>query len=206
MVPIYIYIYIYIVAFSPLTASLVAGHYEMVKLLIEEGADVNYSNPRGQTPFVYCFSRLDEDENMFENKNLCIKMGELLLQHGADINTLVDRKRGYTILMQFCSVAMQMDPFQTEMILEVIRFLLEHGADREIPCKNHNKSAYQLAENHLACEEIRDLLDNVKQLYFHPNMKPITQTQDSQGKRKGTILDDSKISCGCCSLLSFYTK
>ena len=39
---------------------------------------------------MFCFSRLDEDSNMYENKNLCMKMAEILLENGADIDELLD--------------------------------------------------------------------------------------------------------------------
>lgn len=104
-------------------------------------------------------------------------MGELLLQHGADIDTLVDITKGYTLLMQFCGVSMQLEPIQLEINLEVINFLLEHGADGEYPSHNGGYTAWDLCEEHSACDEIRAMLSDVKQVYFHPNLKAITETQ-----------------------------
>lgn len=63
-----------------------AGNYEIVCLLAENGADVNLSDEMEQSPLIYCFSRLNEDENFYENKGLALKMADELLRHGADIN------------------------------------------------------------------------------------------------------------------------
>jgi|TARA_B110000285_G_scaffold225106_1_gene282851 ankyrin repeat family A protein 2 len=76
-----------------------AGNFEIVCLLAENGADVNQVDCSEQTPLIYCFSRLNEDENYYENKGLALKMADVLLNHGADINQF---SMGRTILMTFC--------------------------------------------------------------------------------------------------------
>ena len=43
-----------------------AGNFEIVCLLAENGADVNQVDCSEQTPLIYCFSRLNEDENYYE--------------------------------------------------------------------------------------------------------------------------------------------
>jgi len=35
-------------------------------------------------------------------------MAELLLHYGADINWIVDKQHGYTLLMQLCSIKMDL--------------------------------------------------------------------------------------------------
>src|ERR1700753_832418 len=52
---------------TPLIASFAAGNYEIVKVLIENGADVNKPNIMSQPPLYFCFTRLQEDTNIFEN-------------------------------------------------------------------------------------------------------------------------------------------
>jgi ankyrin repeat protein len=76
-----------------------AGNYEIVCLLAEYGADVNELDSMDQSPLIYCFSRLNEDENYYENKALALKMADVLLSYGANINQL---SHGRTILMNFC--------------------------------------------------------------------------------------------------------
>lgn len=119
--------------FSPLCAACMAGNYEIVKILAENGADVNFQNSLSQTPLLYCFSRMTETNNIYENKNICLKIAEVLLSNGADINHF---HYGKTLLMDFCGISMQLDPIQLEMNLDVIQFLLWHGADRNLKSKN----------------------------------------------------------------------
>ena len=85
--------------YTPLSSACMAGNYEIVCLLAENGADVNQVDCSEQTPLIYCFSRLNEDENYYENKGLALKMADVLLNHGADINQF---SMGRTILMTFC--------------------------------------------------------------------------------------------------------
>lgn len=93
--------------YSPLSAACMAGNYEIVRLLCENGADVNYENQIGQTPLRFCFSRMTETSNIYENKNICIKIAEVLLQFGADINHY---HHGKTLLMNFSGITMNLDP------------------------------------------------------------------------------------------------
>ncbi len=204
------------VAFTPLTAACIAGNYEIMQLLLDNGANVGCRNAAGnvplpspvyidQTPLAYCFARLDEDTNMFENKNLCLKMAELLLQYGADINTFVSVGEGLTLLMQFCGMSMELSPFQTEVNLEVVQFLLEHGADRNRKSKR-DETAWDLAKRHKQKDAIRRLLGEVKQKYFHPNEKTIPTKQvlseyngPLNGEHADLIIEDTGVKCGCFS-------
>ena len=81
-----------------------SGYYEIASLLIVYGADVNKANAHGQIPLLFCFTRLEEDRNHFENTRICMKMAEILLENGADIDKPVNITKGYSILMVFCSV------------------------------------------------------------------------------------------------------
>ena len=95
--------------YSPLCCACMAGQYEVVTLLAENGANVNYMNSMGQSPLIHCFSRLSETENTFENKNICLKIASVLLSNGADINKY---SLSQTYLHHFCSVTIKMDPMQ----------------------------------------------------------------------------------------------
>ena len=86
--------------YTPISAACMAGNYEIVTLLAENGADVNEVDCSEQSPLIYCLSRLNEDENFFENKSLALKMADVLLNHGANINQY---SLGRTVLMTFCS-------------------------------------------------------------------------------------------------------
>lgn len=82
------------------------GHYDCVQFLAENGADVNFMNSAGQTSLIHCFSRITESENMFENRNICLMIADVLLRNGANINQV---SMGRTILMQFCALTMRLD-------------------------------------------------------------------------------------------------
>ena len=141
---------------------------------------------------------------MFENKNLCLKMAELLLQYGSDINTLVNPGEGLTLLMQFCGMSMELSPFQSEVNLEVVRFLLEHGADRSRK-NNKGETAWELAKRHSQRDDIRKMLNEIKQKYFHPNEKMIPTKQilaEYNGPINGPneiVIEDTAVKCGCFS-------
>ena len=53
------------------------------------------------------------------------------------------------------------------MNLEVIRFLLEHGADRSLKAKTNGLTSQELAKNHCASEQVLDLLQSVNQVKFY---------------------------------------
>ena len=117
------------------------GHFDVMALLAENGADVNKVDLMEQSPLIYCFSRLNEDENYYENKALALKMSEILLAYGADINQM---SNGRTILMNFCRQKYSnMIEIQQKILLEVIKYLIEHGADAfNIKCLKTGKTAY----------------------------------------------------------------
>lgn len=54
-------------------------------------------------------------------------MAELLLVYGADINWIVDKTHGYTMLMQLCSIKMDLGHKEKEINLDIVKFLIENG-------------------------------------------------------------------------------
>lgn len=50
---------------------------------------------------------MTETTNIYENKNICLKIAEILLQYGADIDYY---HHGKTLLMSFCGIQMNLDP------------------------------------------------------------------------------------------------
>ena len=45
------------------------------------------------------------------------------------------------------------------MNLEVVKFLVEHGADKTLKSKTNGMSAYDLANNHCASAEVKRILN-----------------------------------------------
>lgn len=142
---------------TPLTISCMTGNYEILRILTAGGAEVNKPTAFNHTPFICCFQRLEEEQNMFENRKICLKMAELLLQFGADINWIVDKVKGYTLLQQLCAIKMELTPKEKDTNYEIIKFLIENGANKNI-LSNNSKNAYQLAEKHINKLEIQELL------------------------------------------------
>lgn len=63
-------------------------------------------------------------------------MAELLLDNDADINWIVDKKNGWTFLMQLAATSQQLNDKEKTLIVIQFKFLLEHGAKTDI---NDNK-------------------------------------------------------------------
>ena len=72
--------------YTAVSAACMAGNFEIVQILCENGADVNKCDSVRQSPLIYCFSRMNEACNFYENKTLAVRMMETLLHFGADIN------------------------------------------------------------------------------------------------------------------------
>jgi len=118
---------------TPLSSACAAGHFMIVKMLVENGADVNKTTGLNFSPLYYCFTRMTESISIYENKNLCCKIAEVLLRAGADVDY---KKNGKTLLMKFARAKYDMTQIQKLMNMEVIRFLIEHGADKSLVTKS----------------------------------------------------------------------
>ena len=78
--------------FTPLCIACITANYEIVNILLEYGAEVNKPNSFSQTPLFHCFTRLSETVNCFENKLISLKMADLLMENGADVNWIIDKE------------------------------------------------------------------------------------------------------------------
>ena len=105
------------------------GNYEIARLLILAGAEANKPNSLNQTPLAATIFRLAEEPPSFENSLMCFRMGDFLVNHGADTNWILDKSRGYSLLHYFCSLKIKMGKVQKDLNERIIKFLLEKGAD-----------------------------------------------------------------------------
>lgn len=156
------------------TALAVATHfanYNILKGLLEYGADPNIPLKNGASPLYLALGRLKEKKNPLENKIIGLKMATLLLDYGAEIDGVVNIKTGNTMLLElFSEDKLDIPQKQRETNFEVIRFLLEHGAS---PLKTNlrkedgpsliAKSPYQRL--------LKQILEETQLKFVHPNVK-----------------------------------
>lgn len=81
----------------------------MVKLFMDMKAEVNKPNAFNQTPLVAIINRLIEDSASFENRCICFKIADILVNHGADLNWVLDKVRGYSLLHTLCSTSLKLN-------------------------------------------------------------------------------------------------
>ena len=179
--------------YTPLCMACLTGFFEIVKLLIEAEAEVNKPTKLNETAFKLCFNRLNEVTNLFENRKICFKMAELLLDYGVDINWIIDKNKGQTLLMKFCGLKMELSIREIVVNLEVIKFLLEHGADKKI-LSFKNKNAFDMANRHPNCEKVIELLKTTNQIYSQNNMKLKQSKVFIDMKKTQNALDSSRYS------------
>lgn len=170
--------------YTPLATACITGNYDIVRMLLEKDPEVNRPNRYSQTPFVLAFNRLSMDTNIFENKKIAFKMADLLLLHGADINWIVEKSEGHTLLMQLCAMGKEMSAFESEMNLEAIKFLIERGANKDIKSIK-NKSCAELAEKNPNYETILSLLKATS--------APTTTSKTTHRRARSISIDKSKI-------------
>ncbi|CAD8161611.1 unnamed protein product [Paramecium pentaurelia] len=164
---------------TPLSVAAMTGNYEILKLLLDAGAEVNKPNTFNQTAFVTCFARLEEEKNVFENRKICFKMAELLLHYGADINWIIDKTHGFHLLMQLCSIKMELNSKEAEINYQIIKFLIEHGAQKDLQSLK-GKKAIDLLNKHSNKEKLIELLKNSTQIYFYGRQKNSSRSLQQQ--------------------------
>jgi len=160
---------------KPLAVATDMGNIEIMKILIDAGADLNGENAYGDTPLIYASDstgrhRQEAITLLIEsgadvNKPNCfgmnvfivsaargdVKLLEVLLQHGARINAIYPSS---------CSTIYDADPnalmyAAEEGQLEAVRFLLEHGADPLYKdAKGHAALYYAKKKGHKSIEAL----------------------------------------------------
>lgn len=91
------------------------GQFELMKLLVEKGADVNVKNSLGYTPLHECAGSVAKLPDL--------ELPRLLLKHGADPNA---RGGEFGSTPLHC---LALDPQETERGMELAELLIRSGAD-----------------------------------------------------------------------------
>jgi ankyrin repeat protein len=172
--------------YTPLMVSCFKGYYEIVKLLLERKADVSKPNTAGQVPILFCFSRLEESYYKYENKKICMMMIDLLLSKGADINITLE---GKTILMKLISADNTLqDKDKCNNTCEIIKFLIERGADKNLPDKS-GMTVFDIISDGPFKKNILNTIRETERIIFY------TEDEDHE---KSTILENVERSSLCC--------
>jgi len=115
-------------SFTPLMKASQKGYFDIVKILVSAGADVNVKDKYGQTALILTaswptgFDRLD--------------IVKLLIEAGADVN--IKNNYGYTALMRESSDYANM---------HIIRYLVKSGADIHAKANDNETALMIAAEN-----------------------------------------------------------
>ena len=185
---------------TPLIKAAVYGRTEIVKLLLEKGADVNKHNEGGETPLHYAAQHghvrvveilLEHGADVsakgtgcgtplqWAGRNGQIKAAKLLLAYGADINQQAASES--TALIKAASA----DHF------EMVEFLLARGADPTIRASYGRTALHEAAFNNNV-EIGRILLEHGADPTVEFNGRPVSAgflsslrqpTKDTQGQR-----------------------
>lgn len=132
--------------FTPLHSAVKNKQYELAKLLINYGADLNAKNKMGRTPIFYAIKNADlrvtrlllmNRANVKENPDLlhiavqkkCLQIIEVLLQYDADVNACDDDGRTALYYTTFCNSSAKDD---SHIQVQIAELLLRSGANLDI--------------------------------------------------------------------------
>jgi ankyrin repeat protein len=119
---------------TPLYCASIEGLVDIMRWLLNHGADANAPRDDGRTPLHTAAA------------NAQLEAVQLLLDHNAYVNS---REAGHTPL----SICLRYSPHK-ESAVDVVRRLLEHGADPNISARNHSTPLHQ-ASSHGTLEVAR---------------------------------------------------
>lgn len=170
---------------NPLIVACLGRNYEFVKLLLDSGAEVNKPNAFNDTPLITIINRLMEDSSSFENRCICFKIGEVLVNHGADMNWIIDKVKGYTLLHLLCACQLKLKKNESQLAHDIIRFLIEKGAN-VMQRGLDDKLPEDLAVTHCNSVAIIDLINKKKEKL--PTNRSRISSQITFRKRESSVL------------------
>lgn len=187
--------------YTALMISIYQGYYEIVRILLEKGANLDTRTANGHSPLIFCFSRLENTNYKFENQTLCKLTIELLLQYGADLNIFVDNDLNNTILIKLVSTHLENEE-SFNYTNDIVKFLIERGANKFI--KNaKGKSAMESVERGIYSYLIVKTLEETQQIYYLEKYESANRKSAAKKRpeNKSLIIDDSVNRTNCCFIL-----
>ena len=107
---------------SPLNSACFLGEFEIVKVLIENGADVNYRKTQTEnTPLMNALV------GSSKNKRDRFNIAEYLLEHGADVNMV--STNSHTAIFDIISIVELEDVEEQQEQVRMIKLFEEYGCD-----------------------------------------------------------------------------
>ena len=129
-------------------ASSNTNKYDVLKLLIERGADVNAKNESGDSILTWaCRSSM-------------LDLVKILVGHGANVN--IRNRDGITPLGEVCDMSRLRLGHDEDKYLEIAKYLINHGADVNVKGKNGDTPLLILCHNYwtVNLELVKLLINN----------------------------------------------
>ncbi|HLH41614.1 MAG TPA: ankyrin repeat domain-containing protein [Bryobacteraceae bacterium] len=133
---------------SPTLMAIINGHYDVAALLLDKGADPNLADETGRTALYSAvdFHTMPQDNRpapkVTDNRMSAMDLVKLLVEKGANVNAQLKKQQPYRAKLDRGDDTM-LTTGTTPMLraakagdVEVIRFLLAHGADPKLATRN----------------------------------------------------------------------
>lgn len=109
----------------------------------------------------------------------------MLINHGADLNWVIDKVKGYTLLHTLCASTMKFKKNESQLIHDIIKFLIDKGANI-LQRGLDDKLPEDLAATHCNAVAIIDLINKKKEKM--PTGRQRVSSQITSRKRESSVL------------------
>ena len=154
------------------------GHYEVVKLLLENGANPNIKALNGGTALILASAK-KENTNII---NILLDYGSDINEHGSDINS--KNNKGYTAL----DYAIDKGYYELEKLLRSKNAYSKLDEDKKINLENHLPDGFTLESLSISGSFLEGVLINNKGNYSYLSIHFTIYDRDNN--RIGTAMDN----------------